>query len=82
MCRSLRLAIVISTGRRKGELCSGGIVGGGERDGLHSCESERVSQLFLFFFYPWCLLVSGFGAWGLVDSASRWAMWCSFTGAQ
>lgn len=58
VCRSLRLAIVISTGRTKGGVCSGGIEGGGERDGLHSCESGGVSRLFLFL-----LLLVSFGVW-------------------
>jgi hypothetical protein len=54
----LRLAIVISTGRMKGELYSGGIVGDGGRDGLHSCESGRVSKLlFLLLLVSWCLVL-------------------------
>ena len=63
MCRSLRLAIVISTGRMKGGLYSGGIVGDGGRDGLHSCESGRASQLlFLLSLVSWCLVL-GLGVW-------------------
>lgn len=70
---------MISTGRKKGGLCSGGIVEGEGRDGLHSCESGRVDQSI--FSSTIGLLVYGLGAWGgcLADSASRWSLWCSCT---